>query len=384
MGGIFFIQKKKGGRWAALIEKQMRTFIGRGTGTPEEAVRKATLGIGEPTAIFFLAGYGIAAGVAEDLHRMFPNIPSMGTIGTRLTNGNVEDQGVSVVAFYGDAKVSCGLIRELSKCPIACSDEVEAKVSEVMPGRENTVCIEFCTNDEEKLVTTFTACFEKKNISLIGGTVFGAPEGKPTVVAYNGELFEDACVYALVKNTTGKIKVFKENIYKKASDSYHFATKVDTSKKAVLELDGRPAADVYSKEIGISRNEIVGNVLQNPMGRAVGNEVYISSMNDMDARGAIYNFKRINKNDCIYFLSLGDYKNIEGETRKHIKDEMPKISLVFSVDCIYRYLLYKGDHYFDTYARDMASLGNHMGLVSGGEQFNNQHVNQTMVCAVFE
>jgi hypothetical protein len=25
-----------------------------------------------------------------------------------------------------------------------------------------------------------------------------------------------------------------------------------------------------------------------------------------------------------------------------------------------------------------------MGLVSGGEQFNNQHVNQTMVCAVFE
>ena len=32
----------------------------------------------------------------------------------------------------------------------------------------------------------------------------------------------------------------------------------------------------------------------------------------------------------------------------------------------------------------MAELGNHVGIIGGGEQFNNQHVNQTMVCAVFE
>lgn len=366
------------------IETCMKTFLGRGTGSPQEAVKKATQGIGVPSALFFLSGYDIAEEVAQELEQNFPGVPSIGTIGTRLTNGTVEDQGVSVLAFYGDAKVSCGLIQGLSQCPIAYAHEIEEKISEVSPGRQNTVCIEFCTNDEEKLVTTFTACLEKKDIMLAGGTVFGAPEGKPSVVAYNGTLYEDACVYALVKNLSGKVKVFKENIYKKASDTYHFATKVDTSKKAVLELDGRPAADVYSEEIGVKRSDIVGNVLQNPMGRAVGEQVYISSMNDMDAKGAIYNYKRINKNDCIYFLSLGDYKTIEQETREQIKDEMPHISLVLSIDCIYRYLLYDGEHYFGTYARDMAALGNHMGLVSGGEQFNNQHVNQTMVCAVFE
>ena len=63
---------------------------------------------------------------------------------------------------------------------------------------------------------------------------------------------------------------------------------------------------------------------------------------------------------------------------------MNHISLVVSIDCIYRYLLYDGEGYFATYAKDMASLGNHMGVVGGGEQCNNQHVNQTMVCAVFE
>ena len=65
------------------------------------------------------------------------------------------------------------------------------------------------------------------------------------------------------------------------TDKYHFASKVDTLKKAVIELDGRPAADVYSNEVGVPKNKIVENVFNNPMGRAVGEEVYISSMMDM-------------------------------------------------------------------------------------------------------
>lgn len=41
-------------------------------------------------------------------------------------------------------------------------------------------------------------------------------------------------------------------------------------RKALVELDGRPAADVYNNELGMARSQIVDNVLVNPMGRAVG------------------------------------------------------------------------------------------------------------------
>ena len=117
--------------------------------------------------------------------------------------------------------------------------------------------------------------------------------------------------------------------------------KVDVSRKALIELDGRPAADVYSAELGIPRDKIVDNVLVNPMGRAVGNQVFISSMNGMDTDGTLTNYKRINKNDCIYFLSLGDYKATEQQTRQQIQQDASHISLVLSIDCIYRYLLYE-------------------------------------------
>lgn len=112
-------------------------------------------------------------------------------------------------------KIRCGILTEASRCPVAGTTQLLKQIAEISPGTDDTVCVEYCTGSEEKLVTTFTSCLETKGIHLAGGTVFGVPDGKSPVVAYNGELYEDACVYALIKNTTGKIRVYKENIYEK-------------------------------------------------------------------------------------------------------------------------------------------------------------------------
>ncbi len=362
----------------------MRTFIGTGQGNPADAVKKATQGLKEPTFILFMASYDMAAEAARLLHEAYPKAQSIGTIGTKLVNGEVSDGNLAVLGLFEDVKASCGVIQKISECPVAYADEIQKKLSEVSPGREDTVCVEYCTGAEEMLVTTFTACLGQRGVKLAGGTVFGVPQGKQPLVAYNGNVYEDACAYAFIKNLNGKVRVYKENIYENTSSQAHFATKVDVSRKALIELDGRPAADVYSGELGVAKNKITDNVLVNPMGRAVGDQVFISSMMSLEPNGTLVNFKRINKNDCIYFLSLGDYKEIEKNTREEMKSGLKKISLVLSVDCIYRYLLYQKEGYLQTYAKDMASLGPHIGIVGGGEQYNNQHVNQTMVSVIFE
>lgn len=363
----------------------MKSFVGTGKGNPQSAVLAATQGLTDPSLIIFMAPYEQAADVAAILKEQYPLALSIGTIGTSLVNGSVSDSQVVVTAFFKDTAISAGVIENISKCPVLAVSELEKNVSQVSPGRENTVCIEFCTGSEEMLVTTFQSVLENKGVQLAGGTVFGVPEGKPGIVAYNGRVYEDACAYAIIRNTTGRVKVYKENIYQKRADGVaHFATKVDVAKKVLVELDGRPAAEVYSREIGIPKEKIVDNVLINPMGRVVGEQVFIASMMSLEANGSIQNYKRINKNDCMYFLELGDYEKSENKTRNRIQSEMKNISLVLSIDCIYRYLLYGQKDYFGTYAKGMAALGKHAGIVGGGEQFNNQHVNQTMVCAVFE
>lgn len=362
----------------------MRSFIGKSSNMHvETAIAEATRGMTEPDFIIFMTPYEELEKTAELLHKKYEGIPSIGTLGITMANGNVSSDSTVVIGFF-DVTVSADIIEEISKCPVSHIGKLERNVQAVHPGRENTVCIEFCTGEEERLVTTLNAGLERYQIGLVGGTVFGQPKHVAGVVAYNGKIYKDACTYAIIKNRKGKVKIYKENIYEKKSDITHQATKVDLKNKGLIELDYKPAYEVYSKELGVPQYKIIDNVLANPMGRAVGREVFISSMRKLTSDGTIINFKRINENDTICFLSLMDYELVGESTRNKIKSDIRHASLVFTIDCIYRYILFESQGYIKNHARNMALLGPHVGVVGGGEQYNNQHVNQTMVCAVFE
>lgn len=362
----------------------MKTFVGVGKGNAQGAFKQAVQGIGKPAGIIFISEYNMTAEVSKLLNEEYPGVSHIGVTGSSMGNGHVSDDQLVILGLYDDAKLSFGIIEELDSCPMAYIGRLRKSLEEVSANKDNTVCWEFCTNSEEKLISTMQTVVSKNNIPLLGGTAFGIPEGKKSIVAYNGKVYENACVYAVIKNTTGKVRIYKENIYKKRQGAVpHYATKVDISKRALIELDGRPALEVYANELGIAKNQVLQNVFKNPIGRAIGDELYIMSMNQ-EYMGGFTNYKIANKNDCFYILELDDYKEMEKSTRDKIKSDMRSISLVLSVDCAFRYILYNNEKYTETYAKDMATLGNHIGSFGGGEQYCNQHANQTMVCAVFE
>lgn len=331
----------------------------------------------KPNFVLFTAPSERLEDVAREVREKFPEIPSMGTLGTTFTQGHVSNEDTTFVAMYG-VKVEAGVIEGLSKCPILSIREIEDNIRNINSGKEDTVCFEFCTNSEGRLVTLLNSAL--KGIPLVGGTVFG----DTSKVAYNGEIYEDASCYALIKNMTGKIKIYKENIYESTTDHVHLVTKVDIANRGLVELDYLPAHEVYSKETGVPKSEIVDNVLKNPLGRVIGDEVYISSMREMLPDNTIVSFKRLNKNDTVKILTLMDYREIGKLTRENIKRDIANPALVLSVDCILRYMLFENESYTQEHAKAMGGLGPHLGIVGGGEQFEKQHVNQTMVCAVFE
>ena len=97
-------KRKQGGN------NDMRSFIGQGTGNAKNAVQEATRGLESPEAIIFIAPYDIVGEVADLLKKQYPNTPSIGTIGTKLVNGQVGDNNVYVLGLFSDAKVRCGVI----------------------------------------------------------------------------------------------------------------------------------------------------------------------------------------------------------------------------------------------------------------------------------
>ncbi len=74
---------------------------------------------------------------------------------------------------------------------------------------------------------------------------------------------------------------------------------------------------------------------------------------------------------------------MEGTIQK-IHRDFQNISAVFSVNCLFRYLLFSQNGDMQKYLNVMENVGSHAGLVGYGEHYNNQFVNQSMTCVVFE
>ena len=352
----------------------------------ESAVTEVTVKVGtNPNLLILLSSYEHLEEASKQIAAMYPNTPLIGTSATSYYGSEASDKEMILIGFGSDAEAEVGIIRDLSSAPLRDIADMEAKVAKIHAGNEDTVCLEFCTNDEERLVTTMNVALEQADIPLVGGTIFGIPDGATSYAMLNGVLYSDACCYAIIKNKSGKIRTYSELIFKQMEGAQtHIATSVNLANKELISLDGKPAAAVYCEDAGVAQSELVGNILTNPLGRIVGDEIFIASPYEIGKNGSLINYKRINENDTISIMELMDYESIGKETRSEILNEANKVSFVFSVNCIYRHLLFTNRGYLTEFLSDMASLGPHVGIVGGGEQFKKQHVNQTLVCAVFE
>ena len=165
---------------------------------------------------------------------------------------------------------------------------------------------------------------------------------------------------------------------------YRFiASKTDKSNYIIGALNGQPARDVYQRILHVTEQQILTQTFKNPFGKINGNDTCIISIKEVNG-SALSCFRQVNDSDVLILLELGDYQAIVKDTIRLIRSEFPKISAVFSVNCLFRYKLFSENNYMQRYLKEMSALGSHAGLVGYGEHFNNQFVNQSMSCVVFE
>jgi hypothetical protein len=332
-----------------------------------------------PKIIMFFSNENQFESHVKELEQIYPETPSVGCICSCYGDEEAVENGVGVVAFTDGVSIAANVIEDVSTMPVKYISRIEKDLLAVKANANDTICIDFCTNNDACLVTTLNGVLNNKNISLVGGT------GGAGKVSYNGKVYENACVYAIIKNNQGKVKAYKENIYKPINlDDRFIVTKADKNKSIISELDGKPANKVYQDLLHISESEIVSRTFQNPLGKIYGKEVSIISVKEVVPGQGLGCYKQVNTSDVLTLLELDDYQQIVKETIQAIQGDFKSISAVFSVNCIFRYLLFNQNNYFPEYLHQMNTLGKHAGFVGFGEHYNTHHVNQTMSCVVFE
>ena len=212
---------------------------------------------------------------------------------------------------------------------------------------------------------------------MVGGT------GDAGKVSANGQIYEDAVAYALVKNQGGRVKAYKENIYHQMKNHRFIASQTDKANYVIGALNGKPARQVYQDILHVTEQEITTRTFQNPFGKLNGDDTCIVSIKEVKG-DALTCFRQVNDSDVLVLLELGDYRAIVNDTIRTIKQDFSRVSAVFSVNCLFRYLLFTQNNYMQEYLNEMGRLGNHAGLVGYGEHYNNRFVNQSMTCVVFE
>ena len=161
------------------------------------------------------------------------------------------------------------------------------------------------------------------------------------------------------------------------------ASETDRSNYLVGKLNGRPAKQVYQEVLNIQESDITEQTFKNPLGKLSGKDVCIVSIKAVEG-GALTCYRQVNDSDVLILLELQDYRRVVEGTIQKIHQDFQRISAVFSVNCLFRYLLFSQDNEMNNYLDAMGRLGSHAGLVGYGEHYNSQFVNQSMTCVVFE
>lgn len=339
-------------------------------------LKEAVRGLGQPQFLLLMSNSDQFEMHVKQLEELYPNVPSIGCIGM-CYDTRVVEKGVGVVAFSDGISAAANVLEEVSTMPVKYIMRLQQDVASINGSSKDTICIDFCSGNDACVLTTIYSVLGSRGISLVGGT------GDAGKVSANGKVYKDAVAYALVRNHHGKVKAYKENIYHKLGNYRFIASKTDKANYIIGELNGKPAKQVYQSILHVTEQEIQTQTFKNPFGKINGNEMCIISIKEVKGN-ALACFRQVNDSDVLVMLELGDYKEIVRDTIRAIRRDFSRISAVFSVNCLFRYLLFSENNYMQNYLQDMSQLGNHVGLVGYGEHYNNQFVNQSMSCVVFE
>ncbi len=351
----------------------MRQFFGMSNrGDLSEAVRN----LDSPQFIMLLSNNAQFEEHVKALEKLYPGIPSIGCIGMSYDTKVVEN-GVGIIAFSGGVSATANVLEQVSVMPVKYIDRLEADIRKINGSKQDTVCIDFCSGNDACVLTTLYTSLRSRGIQLVGGTGDG---GK---VSANGKVYEDSVAYALVRNQNGRVKTYKENIYHQMGNYRFIASNTDRANYIIGSLNGNPAKQVYQSILHVTDQQILTQTFKNPFGKLNGDDTCIVSIKEVNGN-SLACFRQVNDSDVLILLELGDYPAIVDKTIADICRDFPKRSAVFSVNCLFRYKLFTEQRYMATYLQEMAKLGSHAGLVGYGEHYNNQFVNQSMTCVVFE
>ena len=327
---------------------------------------------------------------SNKLHEIYPQSTIIGSSSyICLSSEGYGPDGLCALAVFDGIDCVAGVMPEVQVYPMQYAADVTEAAHRIAKF-ENTVCLEFTTAllaCEEIVLDTLNKGLEGTGIPVFGSSSGMGASSIMTYVSLNGQIYNEACVFVLIHNEMGGIKLIRENMYRPTIVSF-MVTDVDCERRIIYEFDGRNAAQFLCEKLGIRKDRIRDYLAEHPFGCMVGDEIYNISVEDVDPdSGAVYCDSRVyNRTKIVLMEARPDIREVWRRTYELAMDSgnfKPAFTLI--ANCVIRTDYLIEHRLIDEFNDAMTDYYKcYVGTSGMGEQLYDRHLNQTMIMALFE
>lgn len=356
---------------------------------PAAAAKELATSIQQPGTklVMFFAAYGFHfEAFASELHKAFPGATTVGvtTAGEMAPGVGYTDGIISAVSFAADQfVVEPILVQNVKRNALL----VRSKITEAA-GRLGlnhakgfgVLLFDWIPAVEDRLMLIIRATLP--NLPLIGGTSGDNRQFKyPGKIALNGQTYTDAALLTLVR-TNAKVFAYKENIFL-PTDVELSIDAADINSRTVFKINGAPAAKAYAAAVGAKASDLdLTLFMKHPLGRTLGNSVYIATPSNVTPDGGIHFFTALMSGTKVRILKAVNTVEAARQTAEDIRRNVPNCKGILGISCICRKLQFEVERSERPVYDAIARVAPMVGFSSYGEQFKH-HVNQTLVLLAF-
>lgn len=343
-----------------------------------------------PLLVIFSSDYDNFDHYSGLFHEKFPDAQVIGTTSfTNYCSAGCGRSALSALAVYEGVECESGVLFDVKRCPIRHRSVVEKAYDDIcLTGTQgkDICCLEFTTafgKCEELVLDTFYSV-TGRNVPVIGSSA-GVREGtERSFVSLNGKVYDEACVFVLIKNLHGRISVIRENTYR---PTVHFftVTSVDSEERRIFELDGRPAAPYLSEIMGIDMHDLIRDLWRHPLGRIYSDNIYITDGEHIGRDGSLSMYSHVYNCTRTILLEPDDVGHVRDRLFGKIADISYDPSFSFAINCAFDFDIFADKGVTKPFLDELKDrIGVFSGVSGCGEQVDMNHVNKTMLIVMFE
>jgi len=215
------------------------------------------------------------------------------------------------------------------------------------------------------------------DIPFVGGSAGDDLKFLRTHVLAEGREYSDAAVLLLLRLKHG-FDIVKTQSFRPLGKTL-VATKVDESRRLVMEFDRVPALDAYAQALGVTPEEAETRFFKHPLGVMAAGEPFVRSPQHTEGRGIVF-YCRIPEG---MELEVLDATDIVADTRAAVEARKSAGDIAGMIDfqCILRTLQLRNEQRCDQYGEIFRGIPA-IGFSTYGEAYLG-HMNQTSTMLLF-